>query len=139
MVQRGRKSQREKETKLLVLEGPKSPEPPSSLSARERSIWERVVKAMPPTWFGPETFGLLTDYCRHEAASDRVAKALNNYEEGEDEYFCVEGWDKLLRIRERETRAKQSLARSLRISPSSLKSKNSAPPSRGEIKAPWEE
>lgn len=139
MKQRGRKSQQAIEANLLVLDGPKRPEPPSLLSEREAEVWVRVVKAMPPTWFGPETFGLLTDYCRHEAASDRASQALNNYEEDEDEFFSVDGWDKLLRIRERETRAKQSLARSLRISPSSLKSKNSAPPSRGEVKAPWEE
>ena len=117
----GPKSAAELSVKISALEV-KRPDPPEELSDDEKTTWKAVTATKPTDWWRPDTFPLLTAYCTHiENAKriDRLLIAVRSDEYMNDaldftEYLnCL---DKLLRARDRESRALVNLARSMRIS-----------------------
>ena len=69
MVQkRGRKSA---EDMALTVAEPSAihviprPDAPLDLTPEEAEVWNQTVDAMPADWFRPETFPLLSQWCRH--------------------------------------------------------------------------
>jgi hypothetical protein len=56
------------------LRGDARPEPPSDLTDDQAAEWRAVVERMPADWFPRETYGLLSQYCRHVVTARRIAR-----------------------------------------------------------------
>jgi len=56
------------------------PEPPANLSEDHAVIWRQVVTALPADWFGPETYPLLVQYCRHSVRAEKLAALIDEQE-----------------------------------------------------------
>jgi hypothetical protein len=117
----GRKSTAELSVKITALEV-RRPDPPDELSSEEKETWVAVAATKPPDWWRFDTFPLLTAYCSHIENARRLDRLLIAVRT--DEYMkdaldftsylnCL---DRLLRARDRESRALVNLARSMRIS-----------------------
>ena len=146
VTKRGRKSTASKQTaKVHVIDGgaPALPQAPASLNADEMDVWNRVVRTEPPEFFNTDVLlDMLADYCRHRVASDVLSKTIAEFkpewlkmEEGASRY------DKLLRMRDRETKAVIRCATKLRITNQSRYTKGSAATaSRNTTRTarPWE-
>lgn len=111
MKQRGRKPQG-----VVVSLEAKRPEPPEGFSAAKAAIWHQIVSSLPADWFTPDIQPLLVSYCTHidlAAAVDREISAFK------DEWLKTDDglkrYSRLLALRERQTSAMLSLARSLRL------------------------
>jgi hypothetical protein len=89
-------------------------QPPSDLIDEESFEWLAMVNRMPAEWFPRETHGLLTQYCRHVVAARRIAQLIEEFLS--DDNFDVCGYDRLLKMQEREGRAISSLATRMRTS-----------------------
>jgi phage terminase small subunit len=119
MNQRGRKSA----AALSIIPAQRAfkPKPPDYLTARQQEEWRQVVASMPNGWFGRETHGLLTAYCRHHSNAKVVAEQIDTLNPNAlREAEGLEVYDKLSKILEREQRALSSLATRLRLTPQSL-------------------
>ena len=143
---RGRKSAAEKQTaKLVSINGgqPERPAPPADLNKEEMDVWNSVTKTEPPDFFATSaTLALLADYCRHRVAADRIGHIISEFkpdwlkmEEGATRY------DRLLRMRDRETKAVLRCATKLRITNQSRYSKvaaGTAARNQTRTAKPWE-
>jgi hypothetical protein len=149
MRQRGRKSS--DAIRILRLPPAARQPPPASLSAAEAKEWVAIIDRMPGGWFGRETHALLTNFCRHVAEADKITGMIALLDEGladaaregrgELELICesMDARDRLLRMRERETRAIASLAVKMRLSQSAALDKTKAGSAqRREGPVPWE-
>jgi hypothetical protein len=76
IMQRGRKSVDNLSTVVALVPGQR-PEPPAELTRAQAAVWKTTIWALRVDWFGPENFPLLTQYCRHAALADVIAKAIN--------------------------------------------------------------
>lgn len=136
MKQRGRVSGAALATRADVVTHIVRPDAPYDLTDEEATVWRRIVDAVPADWFGPQNWGDLANYCRHEIGSRRVAQLVSECEGRE--VMDVGEYDKLLKMRERESRAMASLACRLRISPSSTKARTTTLRTTPAAKMPWE-
>jgi hypothetical protein len=113
MKQRGKKSAAE--LSIVKLERPR-PAPPKELTPSEAAIWVMTVDTKPADWFTQDTHPLLVAYCRHVQMGEVLAAQVRTFEM---DWVGVEGGlerlERLLRVRERETRAALALARSMRL------------------------
>jgi phage terminase small subunit len=117
MRQRGRKGT----ASLSVVSGAfgERPEPPEYLSKKQAAVWKRVVGSEHPDFFKTEAVkALLVHYCRHLVTADEledvVQKAMGPRPEGE-KAVSLDDLDRLLKMRERETRACTTLATKMRL------------------------
>jgi hypothetical protein len=110
------------------------PDAPYDLTDEQSEEWWAVVNRMPADWFPRETHSMLAQYCRHVVAARRVSQLIANAE-GSDP-FDVEGYDRLLKMQEREGRALSSLATRMRLSQQTTYDKSKKKPSAA--KRPWE-
>lgn len=98
------------------------------------TIWRRTVAAMKPTWFGPETWPLLVQFCRHTVIADDLAAAINKAGRPGDLVYT-----RLVGMLQRESMMIASLSTKMRLShqssrhPASLRQD----PMAGRRK-PWE-
>jgi hypothetical protein len=111
MRKRGRKSAAELSIVTVAVDGYR-PEPPADLRDPEVRIWREIVATLPGGWFTRANQPLLTAYCRHVATSDRLAQ-LAESAANSDEPDNIKRWDKLLGMRERESKTALSLARAI--------------------------
>src|SRR5262245_21682536 len=84
------------------------PDPPAELTERQAREWREVVARMPVEWFGRETHGLLTQYCRHIALADKLAAEIEKAEGQELLAFA--------RLQQNESAAIANLALKMRLS-----------------------
>jgi hypothetical protein len=84
------------------------------LQAPEVQIWGAIVSSLPGGWFTRANEPLLAAYCRHVATSDRLAKLVEKAVTSQ-EPDNLKLWDKLLGMRDRESKAALSLARAMRL------------------------
>lgn len=90
--------------------------PPASLTAAQKAVWVSITNSRPAEWFGPEHAPMLTQYCRHKTSADVLAQQLQKFKpEWMAEDDGLERYDKLAKMLERETRAMNALARSMRL------------------------
>ena len=89
------------------------PNPPAHLSPERQQIWRDVVNAMPADWFRAETHHLLELYTGHIDAGRKLEQLIEQV--AAEDPLDVDEYDRLLRMRERESRAASSLATRLRI------------------------
>jgi hypothetical protein len=107
------------------------PEPPKELSDEQADEWRQIVNRLPADWFPRETWGILSQYCRHVIAARRVAQLIQDFESSDQ--IDVEAYDRLLKMQEREGRALSSLATRMRISQQSSYEPNKA---KGKVTGP---
>lgn len=120
MQQRGRKSV----SALAVARSPVGVErmpAPVHLSDAERTVWIETVNDQPADAFSPVYAPMLEMYCRHVVRSRILADELDNFDRSwiSDE-DGLKRYDRLLGMAEREARAANALARSLRITRQSV-------------------
>lgn len=117
------------------LETVSRPDAPYDLSDEESAEWWAVVNRLPAEWFPRETHGLLSAYCRHVVGIRRISELIRNVE-GRSQEFDLDQYDKLLKMRERESRAASSLATRMRISQQTTYDKSKKKPL--SVPSPWE-
>jgi phage terminase small subunit len=116
MRSRGRRSAAEQAT-VIIGEFGKRPDPPDYLTERQAEIWRETAASEPIDFFNTAALrGLLADYCRHRQAVEEISAIIDSFKpewlkNGEG----VKRYQALLGIRETETRASMSMARSLRL------------------------
>ena len=93
------------------------PRPPSDLTAAQREIWERTVANEAASFFSTAALQqMLKEYCRHVVSAAKLAKMIETVEQSNS--FDEEGikaYDKLLLMRDRETKAIGDKATKLRL------------------------
>jgi hypothetical protein len=111
------------------------PDAPYDLTDEQADVWRQVVEALPADWFGPETWHLLADYCRHTVSSRHMSQLVESQQKGES--IDVATLDRALKMRERETRAASSLATRLRITKQATQLPDKVI-KRQSVPRPWE-
>ncbi|TIV71449.1 MAG: hypothetical protein E5V89_10100 [Mesorhizobium sp.] len=141
MTKRGRKSTAELSTVATLTRAPVAPDAPYDLSDEAAAVWRGVVDALPSDFFPPESFDTLASYCRHVVSARFLARELDRFSA---EWLGVDGGierlNKLLMMRERETRALIAAARALRLTNQSRWRPDQAGKVAGGYKGPkpWE-
>lgn len=92
------------------------PDPPPSLTEEQAQIWRGIVAALPATWFGVETWGLLEQYCRHATRARSIARAIQAMEEriGSDD-FDYGTYDRLLKQEKSASSIMATLSSKMRL------------------------
>lgn len=136
MGTRGRKSAAELSTVQIVEVIPR-PAAPDHLSDAEAAVWESAVSCMRADFFRRSDYDTLANMCRHVVSARDVTKWIERALERED--FGVEDIDRILKMRERETRAANALARSLRLTKQAQYSaRGAAGKTASDASKPWE-
>ena len=125
MAQRGRKSAEAKVAPKPVALSTKRPAPPSSLTADQAEVWQKVVSCYPADYFRPSERDLLVAYCRHTVEAGRLSRLVDSVPDDAVK-ADLDTFTKLLAARDREVRAATALARSMRITHQSRVHKDSA-------------
>lgn len=133
MGDRGRKPAAELSV-VGVNELPKYPQPPKDLIPEAREVWERTVRALPQEWFRAETLDTLEQYCKHVVEAQEISRQIQDLKGSDD--FDIVTYDRLLKMQERESRASNALARSLRITLQATYDPTKKKPEKS--KRPWE-
>jgi hypothetical protein len=79
MRQRGRPSAF---SLTVVPPDPDRPPPPPHLNVDEARAWLRFTGALPPTWFGPESWALLASLCSDTVTCEKVTVELARARKG---------------------------------------------------------
>lgn len=93
------------------------PRPPSDLTDAQREVWERTVANEAATFFSTAALQqLLKEYCRHVVSAAKLARMIEQVEgiQSFDE-DTIKAYDKLLLMRDRETKALGDKATKLRL------------------------
>jgi hypothetical protein len=120
------------------------PPPPDHLTEDQKAEWLAITRRLPGDYFPLETHGLLAAYVQHLTTLRLLSAEVDRYRiEWTDSADGLQRFDRLLAMRERESRALSSLATRLRISPQSRRTAVGAdraaaqsPPQGG--RKPWE-
>ncbi len=117
----GRKSAAELGVKISAL-SVRRPDPPKELSPEEKETWKAVTGTKPSDWFRSDTYPLLISYCKHVENAKHVDHLIEtfNFDGIKNDFDLWPCLDKLLRARDRESRALVNLARSMRLSQQSI-------------------
>jgi chaperone required for assembly of F1-ATPase len=107
---------------------------PHELTQEQAEEWRAVVDRMPAEWFPRETWGMLTQYCRHVVSARRVAQLIASAEDQAE--ISVDDLDKLYKMQEREGRAISSLSTRMRMTQQATYDKTKKKPMQS--KRPWE-
>lgn len=140
MAQRGRKSAAS--LAIVASLNDVRPEPPPELTGAQAAEWRAVTAALPAGWFRREQYGLLAAYCQHASAARLLAMMIDSFQapwladpDGLARY------DKLLAMRERETKSMASLATKMRLTQQARYMPNAAARATANSRtspAPWE-
>lgn len=93
------------------------PQAPSDLTKGQREIWDRTVANEANEVFRTAALQqLLKEYCRHVETAGRLSKVIDSVTDPKAlEPMGAEALDRLLKMRERETRALADKATKLRL------------------------
>lgn len=112
MQQPGRKSTASLSVVAGSIDG--RPQAPSELTKDQREIWNRVVAAEAADWFKTAAGQqLLAMYCRHVATAAKLESIIDDAWKDDD--ATPAQVDRLLKMRDRETRASVTLATKMRL------------------------
>lgn len=90
------------------------PQPPSDLTQEQSEVWDRTVANEAADTFRTAALQqLLKEYCRHVASAMHLAKMIEAMEAVN--VNDLDDYDKLLRMRDRETKALADKATKLRL------------------------
>lgn len=115
MADRGRKSSAALSVVIGSIDG--RPKPPADLTKFQREVWERTVANETATFFSTAALQqLLKEYCRHVESAHKLAAMIEQVEgiQSFDE-DTIKAYDKLLGMRDRETKALGDKATKLRL------------------------
>lgn len=120
MGSRGRRSSAE----LTVIssqgiEAMRRPDPPAELSDEQAEEWRSIVNSLPADWFLRGGLPTLSQYCREIVAGRRVAQLIKRHESGDE--LSVREYCALLRQQNNQSNIIQALARSMRLTPRSIR------------------
>tara|TARA_R110000824_G_scaffold40166_2_gene120656 strand:- start:12059 stop:12472 length:414 start_codon:yes stop_codon:yes gene_type:complete len=110
------------------------PKPPATLTKPAAEIWVGIVDRLPEEWFPRETWPILEQYCRHILSCKVIDTRIDDMEKRTN--FDVDDYDKLCKMRERETRTMLSLATRMRLTQQSTYDTGPKKPIQG--KKLWE-
>lgn len=115
MQQPGRKSAAALSVVAGSIDG--RPDAPSDLTKEQREVWERTVANEAADTFKTAALQqLLKEYCRHVASAAFLAEMIERAEAaGLADADEIKAYDKLLAMRDRETKAIASKATKLRL------------------------
>lgn len=142
MAARGRRSAASFAVASVVKVGSKADVAPAEgLSEAEVAVWMDVLAAMPKGWIRPENAEQLAAYARHAVSARDLSKLIAEFKpDWLKESGGLERYDRLLKMRERESRSALAAARSLRITVQSLDPKTAGrkAASGPNFRPPWE-
>ena len=141
MAKRGRKSASENAVNVVDIQSPRPP-PPKELNDRQSDIWRQIASSEPADYFGTEALrGLLADYCRHRDSAEQLSDVISSFK---SEWLKAEDgarrYDKLIKMRDLETKACVRCATKLRMTNQARytpKSASTASRNRPNV-LPWE-
>lgn len=116
------------------------PRPPASLTAAQAEIWRAVVATKPSTWFTRDAYPMLADYCRHAQTLEDLAVQINAGSFADAE--AIKHLDRLLMLRDRESKILLRLATSMRLTNQSRISRDTAGvqvAKAGDGDMPWQQ
>jgi hypothetical protein len=93
---------------------PRQP-PPADLSAVEAEMWQTVVNTKPADWFTADTLPLLRSYVRHCYQANKIDAEMDKVIGMDFTGSVAEKFEKLQKMRERESAKIMALARSMRL------------------------
>jgi hypothetical protein len=143
MSQRGRKST----AALSVVAGTAidgRPRAPESLTDGQREVWDRTVANEAADVFKTAALQqLLADYCRHVESAARVSAMIAMLESAPVQEWSsdhLDAYDKVLKMRDRETKASADKATKLRITNQSRYQPSTAAvkANQGAERKPWQ-
>jgi hypothetical protein len=140
MQQRGRRSTASLSVVAGRIDG--RPNAPATLSKAQLEVWDQTVAGEAAAMFRtPATQQLLMGYCRHVESANMLAKMVDDFlPEWMIESSGLDRYNRLLMMRDRETRAVSAVATKLRITNQSRydeKTASTAAKASAERK-PWE-
>jgi hypothetical protein len=93
------------------------PAPPEELTSAQQSVWRATVASETADFFRTAALrALLADYCRHACAATDLSKQIDLYDlDVASTPDVVGAMDKLLKMRDRETKAAADKATKLRL------------------------
>lgn len=114
------------------------PDPPLDLTPEESDVWSAVVGAMPANWFGPATWPLLAQYCRHTVTARRVAQLIDAALARPE--IDVRELRDLTGMQTKETASLKAMASAMRISQQASYSDRGAAGEKARVSLvrPWE-
>ena len=80
----------------------------------QAELWKRVVATKPADWFTADALPVLLQFCRHVSTAALLEARIVNATDD-----SIDKLDKLLALRDRESKAIQRLATALRLTPQS--------------------
>lgn len=140
MAERGRKSGAALSVVAGSIDG--RPSPPASLSKEQSEVWERTVANEAADVFKTSALQqLLQEYCRHVVSARRLAGLIETVEGQKDlTDEDLKAYDKLLKMRDRETKAIADKATKLRLTNQSRYTPQSAATAakKATDRKPWQ-
>ena len=113
MSDRGRKSAASLSVVVGTIDG--RPRPPADLTEFQTEVWERTVANEAATFFSTAALQqLLKEYCRHVETAHRLAATIQEAEKP-GANITLEDYDRILKMRDRETKALSDKATKLRL------------------------
>ena len=116
MKKAGRTSSAEMSTPAVALVPGVAPEPPEQLTAEQGEVWRRITATKPHDWFQPDTYDLLAQLCAHVVSFRKYTEAVENAELPDpSDYDAMRGYEKMVKLRDLESKRVESLMRSMRL------------------------
>lgn len=140
MAERGRRSAASLSVVAGSIDG--RPKAPDDLTKEQCEIWDRVVANEAADTFKTAALQqLLKDYCRHTASALKLARMIEAVEGlAEMKTDDLEDYDRLLKMRDRETKAIADKATKLRLTNQSRYTPQAAATAakKGSERKPWQ-
>jgi len=140
MAERGRKSAASLSVVVGSIDG--RPKPPSDLTKFQAGVWERTVANEAATFFNTAALQqMLKEYCRHVESANKLAKMIEVVEQTKQfDEDSIKAYDKLLLMRDRETKAIGDKATKLRLTNQARYTPQAASTASKKVqeRKPWE-
>lgn len=140
MAERGRKSAASLSVVVGSIDG--RPKPPGDLTKFQSGIWERTVANEAAAFFNTAALQqMLKEYCRHCESAHKLAKMIEVVEQATTfDEESIKAYDKLLLMRDRETKAIGDKATKLRLTNQARYTPQAASTAakKNQERKPWE-
>jgi hypothetical protein len=116
MRKKGQRSRAELSIVVPLSPAVPAPDCPYHLGTEACAVWRAVTDSLPSHYFPPEAFDTLSAYANHTVSARMLSRQIDEFApEWLAEEGGIERFNKLLAMRERETRAAAAMARALRL------------------------
>lgn len=119
------------------------PDPPDDLTDDQAEVWRATVASEDTAFFSTAALReLLKDYCRHKCTGAALSAQIETYDASKAmDPETAKNFDRITKMRDRETKAAADLATKLRLTNQSRytpKAAATASKNAGTQKKPWE-